>query len=84
MKVLKTNDFVSEHIKIQPITNAELDAVQDKMKRSEEQLFVVWPDTFPSVNHITKYLEGKNIDSHKATNQHGQSLFILTKDVIKN
>ena len=31
MKVLKTTDFISERIKVQPITNAELDSAEKEM-----------------------------------------------------
>ena len=33
MRVLKIADFVSERIKVQPITNAELDAIAKKMQK---------------------------------------------------
>lgn len=32
MKILNTNNFISERIKVQPITNLELDAAQNKYK----------------------------------------------------
>ena len=39
MKILGTDNFVSERIKVQPITNAELDSVQKEFQKSKMNPF---------------------------------------------
>lgn len=34
MKILNTNQYISERVKVKPVTNAELDIVQKKMKNT--------------------------------------------------
>ena len=37
MKILDIDNFVLERIKVQPVTNAELDAAQDKIQKAKEK-----------------------------------------------
>lgn len=67
-----TDDFMFERIKIQPITNAELDAAQDKMKKQKEGLFIVWPDSIIGVDKLReKFLP--------LSSYFGEKVFIVAK-----
>lgn len=57
MKILKTNSFVSERVKVQPITNAELDAMQEKLKQCV--LFVIWANRKEGVDKIKSFEYGR-------------------------
>lgn len=83
MKTLKTYNFVSERVKIKPITNAEWDdMIKDAAKQKENVLYVLWPARFVGVDNISCYI-GEEMDSaHKVTNKNGQSIFIFKKDTI--
>ena len=53
MKILKTNDFISERIQLQPITNAELDkAKQDIMKPVEININSVDISVFDKFGYV--------------------------------
>ena len=44
MKILKTTDFVSERIKVQPVTNAELEKAQTEFEESKKIPFGLTKD----------------------------------------
>lgn len=54
MKILKTYDFVSERIKVQPITNAELDVVQDEIAKQTKN--VDSPKTYYTLTASSRYI----------------------------
>ena len=60
MKILKTNGFVSERVKVQPITNAELDAMQEKLK---PVLFVIWANRKEGVDKIESFGYGRKAET---------------------
>ena len=57
MKILKTNSFVSERVKVQPITNAELDVMQERLKQCV--LFVIWANRKEGVDKIKNFDYGR-------------------------
>ena len=75
-----TGNIVFERIQLQPVTNAELNAVQAKIEKSKNQLFVLWPESYTGVDKITARIG----ITHRATNKNGQSLFVLDRNTIKS
>ena len=67
MKILKTKDFVSERLKAQPITNAELDVVRNELRNTQKTPFMnpydflkpyIDQEVLDSVSSITKLRSG--------------------------
>ena len=52
MKVLKTNSFISERIKIRPITNAEFDKVQKELERPENPFGITEKDLTGDIKYF--------------------------------
>lgn len=52
MKVLKTNNFISERIKIRPITNAEFDKVQKELERTENPFGITEKDLTGDIKYF--------------------------------
>lgn len=80
MKTLITDRFISERIKVQPITNAELDIARDKIeKEMKNVLYIVWPESYDDVYKIEKVVEKECEVQTRANN----CMFILKIDDIK-
>jgi len=79
MKILKTDNFVSERMKFRPVTNAELEQIQKDIKDKKEILFLVWPESHNTVSKIIKYIGSE----HKACTQDDCCGFILNIDDIR-
>ena len=79
MKVLDTDQFVSERMKIRPVTNAELDQIQQDIKDRNKVLFLVWPDTFDSADKIKKFIGS----GHDACTQNNCQGFIVNIDDLR-
>jgi len=74
MKVLDTNWFIYEQTKIKPVTNAEWSALQDRMKRIINPMFVIWPKKRAAINKIKKYMNGIKAE---VKTQNNISIFVL-------
>ena len=80
MKTLITDRFISERIKVQPITNAELDIARDKIeKEMKNVLYIVWPESYDDVYKIENFV-GKE---HEVQTRANNCMFILKIDDIK-
>lgn len=80
MKVLNANQFISERVKVKPVTNADLDSVREIIRKKQKDcLFALWPDAYDTVYRLQKRIEKEHI----ATTQAGQCIFILKADDIK-
>lgn len=54
MKILNTSQYMSERIKVQPITNAELDVVQDEIAKQTKN--VDSPKTYYTLTARSRYI----------------------------
>jgi len=79
MKVLNASQFISERVKVKPVTNADLDSVREIIKRQKDCLFALWPETYDTVYRLQKRIKKEHI----ATTQEGNCIFILKADDIK-
>lgn len=80
MKILKTDNFVSERMKFRPVTNAELEQIQKDIKDKKEILFLVWPDTHEAAERIIRFIGTE----HEAYTQNNCRGFILNIDDLRN
>jgi len=68
MKILKMNDFISERVKIKPVTNAEWDKAKKDMSEKIElgrryKHFMIQEDKHNSAEELDKYGKGLNTES---------------------
>jgi len=57
MKILKANDFISERVKVKPVTNAELDMVRKELRNTQKTPFV------NPYDFLKPYIDQKVLDS---------------------
>ena len=60
MKILKTNQFISERIKMQPVTNAELDKAQADILSSPKLNPIIVDNPY---EFLSKYIDTKVLDA---------------------